>query len=118
MRRWLATLTVLCACSFPSEPAGSLERASASYKQHRDLASLETISRHLREGMGRTDVEALLGEADYSPIEGQLYYASDSEAPLEGTPLTATVGLVLEYRDDDGALTPRLQHFWVGPIGE
>lgn len=96
------------------------EQASRSYKAHRDYPSLEVLSGHLRKGMVRSEVEELLGEADYSPIEGQYYYSSDrSEMAGSGKErMNVTVGLVVDYRDDQGKLTGQLQSFWLGRIGE
>lgn len=100
-----------------------LERASRSYKAHRDYASLEIIHRHLRKGMVRSKVEELLGKADYSPIAGQYYYSSDrSERAGSGkeqlTQLDMPVGLVVDYRNEQHELTGQLQTFWLGAIGE
>lgn len=99
-----------------------LKQASASYKMHRDYASLKKIFPHLTRGMKRSDVERLLGEPDHSPCEGLFYYSSDREESLsdEGAPpdRKAVVGIVLDYRDKKGVLTDRLQKFWIGPIGE
>ncbi|MCI5151069.1 MAG: hypothetical protein D3916_17085 [Candidatus Electrothrix sp. MAN1_4] len=100
--------------------AQELERASRNYKAHRDYASLEIIHGHLRKDMERTKVENLLGEADYSPIEGQYYYSSDRREAVDNGKerMNVTVGLVVEYCDDQDKLTEQLQRFWLGPIGE
>ncbi|WP_446011740.1 hypothetical protein [Candidatus Electrothrix sp.] len=100
--------------------ADELDQASRSYKAHRDYASLEVINGHLRKGMAQSKVEDLLGEADYSPIAGQYYYSSDrSEVAGSGKErMNVTVGLVVEYRDDQGQLTEQLQSFWLGRIRE
>lgn len=107
--------------------ADELVQASRSYKTHGDYASLEMIHRHLRNGMLRSKVEELLGEADYSPIAGQYYYSSDrysseQQAAGKGHEQVAQnaliVGLVVDYRNDQGELTWQLQSFWLGPIGE
>lgn len=110
----------------PSKPKSSslqvLEQASISYKKHRDYASLKKIFLHLTKGMKRPDVERLLGEPEHSPIDGLFYYSSDRMASLrnEGAPpdMKAVVGVVLDYRDEKGVITDRLQKFWIGPIGE
>jgi len=102
--------------------ADELERASRSYKEHQDYVSLEVINRHLCKGMERSEVEELLGEADYSPIDGQYYYSSDRQVAGNGqkqlTQIALTVGLVVEYRDEQGKLTGQVQKFWLGNIGE
>jgi hypothetical protein len=71
--------------------------------------------------MKRTVVEDLLGEPDYSPVEGQYYYSSDRKdyVEAEGTKDTqVTIGLVIDYRDNNGVVTEQLQTFQIGPIGE
>lgn len=100
--------------------AQELEPASRSYKAHRDYASLEVISRHLRKGMERSSVEELLGEADYSPIEGQEYYSSDRrEAVRHGKQeVQIPVGLMIDYRDEQGRVGEQVQKFRLGRIGE
>jgi hypothetical protein len=99
----------------------SLGRVSTNYKAHKDYASLELIYKHLAQGMKRTKVENLLGKPDYSPIDGQYYYASDREGYPESAtanPIKVPVGLVVDYRNQLGELTDELQTFWLGPIGE
>ena len=107
-------------CTGRDQESEQVERAGSSYRIHKDYASLELISKHLHRGMSRSEVESLLGEADYSPIEGQYYYSSDRrEAVGSGKELRyITVGLVVEYRDEQGELTGQLQSFWLGRIGE
>ena len=107
-------------CTGRDRKSDQVERAGSSYRTHKDYVSLELISRHLYTGMTRSEVEALLGEADYSPIEGQEYYSSDRrEAAGSGKERRyITVGLIVEYRDDQGELTGQLQRFWLGRIGE
>jgi hypothetical protein len=118
--RWLLRLLCFvmlllaaCAC-YAQEP----QEASSSYKAKKDYASLAVLVKHLRKGMARTEVEALLGEADYSPIEGQEYYSSDRSEFVPKTDTKQTVGLVVEYRDEQGRLTAQLQQFELGLIGE
>lgn len=93
-----------------------LENASVKYKRNKEYASLEVIYRHLSKGMQRNEVERLLGEADYSPTNGQYYYSSNKSASIEGR--SVPVGLVLQYRDTNDMVTTTLQRFWMGPIGE
>lgn len=112
----LFVILLLGSCSYQS-----LERASRNYKADKDYASLQTIYKHLGEGIKRTEVERLLGEPDYSPIEGQYYFATDrSEYPESGAAdrVKLPVGLVVDYRNQLGGLTDELQTFWLGPIGE
>ena len=117
----LVLMSIACTdCTGRDQEAEQVEQAGSSYRTHKDYAGLELISRHLHTGMTRSEVEALLGEADYSPIEGQEYYSSDRrEAVGSGKERRyITVGLVVEYRDEQGELTGQLQRFWLGRIGE
>jgi outer membrane protein assembly factor BamE (lipoprotein component of BamABCDE complex) len=103
--------------------ANELEQASRSYKTQQDYASLERIHMHLRTGMARTEVEELLGEPDYSPVEGQYYYSSNRQETAgsgkkQVKQIDMPVGLVVEYRDEQGKLTGQVQKFWLGNIGE
>lgn len=101
--------------------ADELEQAGRSYKAHRDYTSLEIIHRHLHKGMARSTVKVLLGKADYSPIEGQEYYSSDrreASGKEQVNRAVVPVGLVVDYRDEQGELTGQLQEFWLGAIGE
>lgn len=108
----LAACILLVGCGLPT-----LDQASRSYRANRDYASLESIHGQLTEGMDRAEVERLLGEPDYSPIEGQSYYSSDRREAA-GDRGDVPVGVVVDYRDESGAVTDRLQEFWIGPIGE
>lgn len=105
-------LLIVCGCS-----SQSLKNASLSYKTHKDWPSLQIIYSHLAGGMKRAEVESLVGEPDYSPIEGQYYYSSDRKEDSAGQ-VEVPLGLVLDYRNEDGGLTDKLQTFWLGPIGE
>lgn len=71
--------------------------------------------------MARAEVLRLLGEPDYSPVEGQDYYSSDRTATRVdtlGLEVPVTVGIVADYRTGDGRLTDKLQAFELGPIAE
>lgn len=107
-------------CTGRDQKSEQVEQAGSSYRTQKDYTSLELISKHLHRGMPRSEVEELLGKADYSPIEGQEYYSSDRrEAVGSGKErMSFTVGLVVEYRDERGELTGQLQRFWLGRIGE
>lgn len=110
--RGIVAIILLAGCS-----ATPLEEASRSYLANRDYASLETIFGQLSPGMARGEVERLLGKPDYSPTEGQYYYASDRR-DMDGNPDGSPVGLVVDYRDGNGAVTDTLRDVWIGPIGE
>jgi len=94
------------------------QQAVSSYKANKDYASLEVLYEHLRKGMTHSEVKALLGEPDYSPITGQEYYSSDQRAAAEETGVEDPVGLVTDYRDEQGKPTGWLQTFRLVPIGE
>ncbi len=114
-RAALLLLTVLLLLPLPVCGGQELAQAAASYRQRKDVASLEVIHRHLHRGMPQAEVEGLLGRPDYSPIEGQQYYASRREKKTtDGPPPT----LVVDYRDAQGRLTTVLHEFWLGEIGE
>jgi hypothetical protein len=90
------------------------------YRKTRDYKCLRALVKRLRLGMPQSGVEALLGEPDYSPIEGQYYYSSNRRA-ANGE----TIGLVVEYRRIDARRDPmemtqtgKLEWFEVMPIGE
>lgn len=95
-----------------------LEKASTSYKQTKDYASLSKISKSLSKGMLRKEVVRLLGEPDYSPIDGQYYYSSDHYEYSEEQDRDVSVGLVVDYRDSNGELTSKLQEYKIGRISE
>jgi outer membrane protein assembly factor BamE (lipoprotein component of BamABCDE complex) len=94
------------------------EEASASYKQNKDYASLEQIYSKLSNGMQRMEVERLLGEPDYSPIDGQYYYSTDRSDYSEEQKREVAAGLVVDYRDKNGDVTDTLQEYWLGVIAE
>lgn len=100
--------------------AQELEPASRSYQAHRDYPSLAVISVHLRKGMARSKVIDLLGEPDYSPLAGQYYYSSDRRETVQHgkKEMQIPVGLIIDYRDEQGRVTKRLQTFQLGRIGE
>lgn len=81
----------------------------------------ENVGR-IRLGMSRAELESVLGEGAYSPIDGQFYFSTGGDCPLEDTDLMAPCGVVAEFRDYSGAgdpvLTDSLQACWWGGIGE
>jgi hypothetical protein len=117
MRRvlWISfALALLANCATASD----LSDAAASYRRHRDFPSLQTVVRHLTKGMNRRSVEKLLGKADYSPTDGVCYYSSDKMAFSNEAQREIIMGLIVEYRDDSGKITGRLESWKLGPIGE
>ncbi len=116
----LALLLLITACDTQAQIPRMSKLAGDSYKAHRDYASLEIIYRYLSKGMEQGAVEELLGEPDYSPIEGQYYYSSElrkTESRGEEQ-IEVTVGLIVDYRNKQGILTDKLQSFQMGSLGE
>jgi hypothetical protein len=105
----------LAACSGDLSP---LENASKSYKSDRNYRSLEILNKNILKGMPRKEVERLLGEPDYSPVDGLYYYSSNHAELSKEQGREVTVGLVVDYRDKKGVVTDTLQDFRMGPIGE
>jgi hypothetical protein len=114
-RRRLAAVVLLLAALLLGCGGQDVEQASARYKARKDAASLQIVSACLKTGMARSEVEALLGEADYSPIDGQEYYASQQGGPDQDK---AGPTLVVDYRDAQGEVTDALHQFWIGAVGE
>ncbi|WP_417913425.1 hypothetical protein [Candidatus Electronema sp. TJ] len=114
-RAVLLLLTVLLLLPLPACGSQELMQAAASYRQRKDSASLEIIHLNLHRGMPQAEVEGLLGEPDYSPIEGQQYYASRWDGTKQSGPPPT---LVVDYRDAQGGLTAVLHDFWLGTAGE
>ncbi len=116
----LGIILLLTGCRPPTQEL-ELEDSGRSYKTQRDYVSLEVIYRHLRKGMERSEVEELLGEPDYSPVEGQYYYSSDRRETVnrgKEQVRVSVVGMVVDYRDEQGMLTEQLQVFRLGRIAE
>jgi hypothetical protein len=78
--------------------------------------------KRVRLGMTMSELEAVLGPAAYSPIEGQYYFSTGGDCPLQDSDRVASCGVVAEFRDysnsSDGTLTESLQSCWWGGIGE
>ncbi|OGD25349.1 MAG: hypothetical protein A2Y56_10125 [Candidatus Aminicenantes bacterium RBG_13_63_10] len=118
-KKWIAlvlAMGILAACG--SEVRSSAELSAAFQKDH-GYESLAALIGHLRLGMPRAEVERLLGQPTYSPIDGQYYYAVSDRRTEEGTP----IGLIVEYRRTDvrtGDVVPsgKLESLFLGPIGE
>ena len=125
-RSLLIILGIVMALQFPL--SGLSQQAKGShwkwhstrYQKTRSYRSLKVLVKRLKIGMRRSVVEGILGEAEYSPVEGQYYYSSDKRN-AEGV----TMGLVVEYRKtayrSDGihtTVTGKLESFTLMPIGE
>ena len=106
---------MLVACTNTNE---SLTQYSKIYKKTKNYNSLEMIYNSLNMGDNRDKIENLLGEPDYSPIEGLYYYSSDKESYSDEQQRYVPVGVVLDYRGQDGIITNTLQKYSIGIIEE
>ena len=59
--------------------------------------SLPDAITQIRLGMSYSEVVKILGEPDYSPVEGQYYHSTGGSCATDGGPDVAC-GFVLEYR--------------------
>jgi len=120
----ILALAIICSsCS-----TYTLKQASISYKNNRDYESAKIICDLLRVGMKKSDVENLLGEPDYSPVEGDYYYsiAYDEEKYFEMSDedrQEVINGIVVSYRFKDEhtgnmIVTDEFKGSWIGHIGE
>ena len=110
---FIVTLLTGCLANYPS-----LEGTSDNYKRNRDYTSLEEIYSSFSKGVHNEKVIRLLGEPDYSPIDGQYYYLSDSSEYIEEQGRDAIIGLVVDYRNSNGEITEKIQNYWLGTISE
>ena len=118
MLRFLQTILLAALLTGCFATLSPLEEASASYKQNKDYASLEQLYQELFKGMQRKEVVRLLGEPDYSPIDGQYYYSTDRSNYSQEQKREVAAGLVIDYRDSNGYETEKLQEYWFGLIAE
>ena len=125
----LSFLLIVAVAATPLFPSSSLNLQanrstwkwhSARYKKTRAYQSLKLLSKRLKIGMPRSKVEELLGEPDYSPVDGQYYYSSN-----RNNSKGVVIGLAVEYRKTsyraDGihtVITGKLESFKLMPIGE
>ena len=112
----LITLSILSSCQ-PAVPGPA--EAGRAFRQQHDYENLQKLLGRLRLGMSKSEVELLLGQPDYSPIEGQYYYHTSDRVTPEGTP----IGLVVDYRrtnvrTGEEIQSGKLESLWLGPIGE
>ncbi len=77
--------------------------------------------RQVRLGMSLIELEGLLGQADYSPVEGLFYFSTGGDCPLDDADRFAPCGVVADFRDQgrgDPVPTASLQACRWGAIGE
>lgn len=94
----------------------SVKEARRRYAETQEYRSLRTLSRHLRVGMDRTEVEALLGTPLEHPGNGQYCYLSDREETV-GV-FVAPLALVVDYREPGGEEVDRLAGFYFVAMAE
>ncbi|WP_086930275.1 hypothetical protein [Agarilytica rhodophyticola] len=104
-------LIILVGCN-----ASMSARESANYSTEKSLAQIQAVHNKLSIGMTKQEVDALLGNPDYSPEDGKYYYASSEKLYLSSEEKELSVGLVIEYRNKDGSVSESLQNFWVGAL--
>lgn len=79
-------------------------------------------AKRIRLGMSQTELASLLGEPDYSPIDGLYYFSTGGDCPLDDNGRLAPCGVVADFRNDaegrDPVLKNSLQSCWWGAIGE
>lgn len=105
-------------CSSAEKLPPYIREAGESFQKHRDYASLKTLVEYLRPGMTEAEVKRLLGEPDYSPIDGQYYYASDSTDATTGFVLGAVVQYTRRDSTHPEASPWILERVELMPIGE
>ncbi|MCB9654898.1 MAG: hypothetical protein H6729_12290 [Deltaproteobacteria bacterium] len=98
--------------------APATAQASVEYKAMHTLGSLMVLLNSLHIGTPRHAVDAYLGEATYSPVEGQNYYATDAYMKADEGDREVPLGLVLDFRNKDGEVTERVTSIDFGPIAE
>ena len=112
----IVCLLVLSGCDFlAGKGSENVEQARVQYQQTQDIDSLQTLHKQLKQGLTRSEVEALLGAAQYSPTEGVDYYPVAQDSPQQQS---ANTGLVVEYINDQAEATDQVQRFWLGEVGE
>jgi hypothetical protein len=71
--------------------------------------------------MSKAELEAVLGQADYSPADGLYYFSTGGDCPLDDGQRTASCGVVADFRttgSTEPELTDTLQSCTWGAIGE
>lgn len=109
------TAALLSACNVESPP----ERCRIEGPNH----LIPSGVRVLRLGMTKDKVESILSETvAYSPTEGQYYYSTGGECPLDDAGRVAPCGVVAEFRavaqEDEASTVATMQLCRWGAIGE
>lgn len=81
---------------------------------------MPAAAKRVQPGMSMAELERLLGVADYSPSEGQFYFSTGGDCPLDAGERTASCGLVADFRlymeGQEPVLTAALRSCWWGAI--
>ena len=99
--------------------SGNVEPAGCDVGDPRE--HLPSKVKNVRLGMTKAELEAVLGTADYSPIEGQYYFSTEGECRHEGVDEVAGCAVIAEFRKfspGSDVLTDSLQSCYWGAIGE
>ena len=73
----------------------------------------------IRLGMTKREVQVLVGQASYSPVDGVYYHATGGGCRLESTGQAAPCGVIADFRKaPDWRVTDQLQSCTWGAIGE
>ena len=79
------------------------------------------VVRQVRLGMSKDALEHVLGHADYSPTEGQYYFSTGGDCPVEDSGRQSSCGVVADFKDyrgRDAVLSATLQSCRWGAIAE
>lgn len=112
IRALLLLLVIIPGCHSQDQPG------SCRIEGPRQLLPEEVERIHL--GMDKVDLEALLGQPDYSPVGGQYYFSTGGACPLDEE-RSAPCGVVADFRNYTGGeslLMDSLQSCWWGAIAE
>lgn len=111
----LVTLSLLCCCL--AQSSGTVGPICADDgPRHLRPKTINSI----RIGMTRARVEAILGEPDYSPVDGQYYFSTPGDCEMVPG-VAAGCGYIIDYRDfskDPVRDTGRVTGCSWGGIGE
>lgn len=107
------TISCLLGCN-ASHPAK--EPVFNSLEMRKDLTAISDIHEKLEVGMTREEVEALLGNPDYSPTDGKYYYASSEKIYSTNQERELPIGLIIDYRSSNGDITGSLKNYWIGEL--
>lgn len=111
----LVAVSALCECVAQASdmPGATCESIGPRNLQPKTFSSIGI-------GMTRAEVELILGTPDYSPVDGQYYFATPGQCEV-APGRTAGCGYVIDYRDyskEPPRNSGRVTSCWWGGIGE